>query len=373
MVWGCVTDADLAWDSRRTGRASRVPVDLTRTGPPTPRGPLRSRGDRRRRVANLAGFRARESVVHRPRPAARRGAGGVTVRPTSRRRRRRAGPADLTPSDRPSAGGCAVSRGGRRGHRCGPPHRALAGARARCPTVAGPEALLVARAGPWWSYDCPARRRARCRPRCRGVTAAGGGRRATGWSSGGPRRPPRRIRLQPAFAAAPWRRPASAGGRLDCSADGISLAAWDHGDRGVLGGHDRRAGRVPGRDAGGPLTGDAETPGQVGPARRRRPRPGAELALAEPDAAAPSGLWTASAPVARAPPAGPAPATLLAVSAWLRGDGAMANVALTSGHLTRRRATPSPACSPRTATVGPTGSRDDPRRGSADLDPGSEG
>jgi Domain of unknown function (DUF4192) len=45
------------------------------------------------------------------------------------------------------------------------------------------------------------------------------------------------------------------------------------------------------------------------------------------DAAAAEVLWTEC--TRRAPePLGPAPATLLAVSAWLRGDGAMANVAL---------------------------------------------
>jgi Domain of unknown function (DUF4192) len=47
-----------------------------------------------------------------------------------------------------------------------------------------------------------------------------------------------------------------------------------------------------------------------------------------PDAAAAEVLWTAC--TRRAPaPLDAAPATLLAVSAWLRGDGAMANVALT--------------------------------------------
>ena len=44
----------------------------------------------------------------------------------------------------------------------------------------------------------------------------------------------------------------------------------------------------------------------------------------------PSSLWTEC--TRRAPaPLDAAPATLLAVSAWLRGDGAMANVALDAG------------------------------------------
>ena len=52
-----------------------------------------------------------------------------------------------------------------------------------------------------------------------------------------------------------------------------------------------------------------------------------ELALG-PDAAAVEQLWTEC--TRRAPtPLDAAPATLLAVSVWLRGDGAMANVALT--------------------------------------------
>jgi hypothetical protein len=51
-----------------------------------------------------------------------------------------------------------------------------------------------------------------------------------------------------------------------------------------------------------------------------------ELALG-PDAASAEVLWTEC--TRRAPaPLDAAPATLLAVSAWLRGDGAMANVAL---------------------------------------------
>jgi hypothetical protein len=50
------------------------------------------------------------------------------------------------------------------------------------------------------------------------------------------------------------------------------------------------------------------------------------LALGE-DAAAAEALWTEC--TRRAPaPLDAAPATLLAVSVWLRGDGAMANVAL---------------------------------------------
>jgi hypothetical protein len=52
-----------------------------------------------------------------------------------------------------------------------------------------------------------------------------------------------------------------------------------------------------------------------------------ELAMGA-DAPAAESLWTEC--TRRAPiPLDAAPATLLAVSAWLRGDGAMANVALT--------------------------------------------
>ncbi len=52
-----------------------------------------------------------------------------------------------------------------------------------------------------------------------------------------------------------------------------------------------------------------------------------QLALGQ-DAAAAETLWTACTRRAL-PPLNAAPATLLAVSAWLRGDGAMANIALT--------------------------------------------
>ena len=77
-------------------------------------------------------------------------------------------------------------------------------------------------------------------------------------------------------------------------------------------------GGAPGRPRGGP--------GGLGAARRDVRDRALGLALGA-DAAAAEALWTEC--TRRAPaPLDAAPATLLAVSAWLRGDGAMANVAL---------------------------------------------
>ena len=81
---------------------------------------------------------------------------------------------------------------------------------------------------------------------------------------------------------------------------------------------------------------------RVGATRRRRARPRPGLALGDEPAVAEQ-LWTEC--TRRAPaPLDAAPATLLAVSAWLRGDGAMANVALDRAWK-RRPATASPGCS----------------------------
>lgn len=176
--------------------------------------------------------------------------------------------------------------------------------------------LLLVRSGRWWSYDCT-----------QGCCAPGAGTPVPGGPS--------------AVAVA-------------AIAAGAVIAA----DRSALG---ARIARVPGPDAGVLAAAARSLGGPAGGADRgwaalvdalELCRPGRTAALPDPavatvvwtltdtalrdralgfalgaDAVAAEALWTEC--TRRAPaPLDAAPATLLAVSAWLRGDGAMANVAL---------------------------------------------
>jgi hypothetical protein len=210
------------------------------------------------------------------------------------------------------------------------PHRSLvhelviALARAGVPVR---EALLV-RAGCWWSYDCP---HACCAPGAgtalpAEVTAlevaavATGvvverdrsdlGRRITGL--GGPARG--------AMAAACAQVAVECSARvLEVGFDAVAEESWSA--------ITAAAARCRPGAPGAALT-DRDVARIVWGLRDREVRDRAlELAMGE-EAAAAEVLWTDC--TRRAPaPLDAAPATLLAVSAWLRGDGAMANVALT--------------------------------------------
>ncbi len=176
---------------------------------------------------------------------------------------------------------------------------------------------VLARAGRWWSYDCP---HACCAPGA-GTPLPGGISPVTVAAiAAGAVVEPDRAALRARIA--PARGPA---------AEVCAEAVWRRGIEGA-------AGREPpeeliaralrccrsGRTVRLP---DAEVAAVVWALTDREVRDRAlALTLGE-DAAAAETLWTEC--TRRAPaPLDAAPATLLAVSAWLRGDGAMANVAL---------------------------------------------
>jgi hypothetical protein len=209
------------------------------------------------------------------------------------------------------------------------PHRALVGELVRALAalpVPVPEVLLV-RDGRWWSYDCP---HACCAPTA-GTPLPGGvpELEVAAVATGVVVAPDRddlagRIARPPdidgdAMVAACVR---AAG---ECSAaivaDGrkaTAEASWS-----VLTAAVARC-RPGGPPA--PLT-DDETARILWGLRDVHVRDRALQFALGPDAAAAEVLWTACTRHAPAP-LDSAPATLLAVSAWLRGDGAMANVAL---------------------------------------------
>lgn len=302
-------------------------------------------GDIAAALPALLGFRPRESVVL----ISLTGRGGVRVGLTVR--------GDLPPADgaaatavltrsvrtdRPSAVLVAVVseapdvpgadhvRRGRDGGPPGLPHRGLVHdvvvdlAQDGIPV----RAALLVRAGRWWSYDCP---RPCCAPGAgtalpEGVTALEAASVATGvvverdrgdlvrriTGPGGPARG--------AMAAVCRRVAAECSARvLEVGFDAVAEESWSAVTA--------AAGRCrPG--AARPALSDREVARVVWGLRDREVRDRAlELATGA-EAPAVEILWTEC--TRRAPaPLDAAPATLLAVSAWLRGDGAMANVALT--------------------------------------------
>jgi uncharacterized protein DUF4192 len=184
---------------------------------------------------------------------------------------------------------------------------------------------LLVRGGRWWSYDCT---EACCAPGAGEPLPGDVSVLATASAAAGQVVARDRTALEariapldgPARAAmeeVTWRlvdrraRPA----REDPDAE--ARRSWDAVLRAVRHCRPRAVGRLPDREVAGVLWALADV--------RVRDR-ALTLALGD-DAAAAELLWTEC--TRRAPaPLDAAPATLLAVSAWLRGDGAMANVAL---------------------------------------------
>ena len=212
----------------------------------------------------------------------------------------------------------------------GLPHRALVHALTVALASAGVpmrDALLVRR-GRWWSYDCP---HPCCAPAA-GTPLPGGVSEleVAAVASGMVVEPTREglaARIAPATGAARNAMAAAcARAAIECSAavldtgfDAVAEESWAAVAEAV-------SRCRPGGPTGTRLT-DDEVARVVWGLRDRGVRDRA-LALALGDApAAAEALWTECA--RRAPaPLDATPATLLAVSAWLRGDGAMANVAL---------------------------------------------
>ncbi|MGY1744971.1 DUF4192 domain-containing protein [Blastococcus sp. SYSU D00695] len=205
----------------------------------------------------------------------------------------------------------AVPRGG---DVPGLPHRDLAGAlvaAADAQAVPVREVLLV-RAGRWWSYDCP---RSCCAPGAGTPLPVGVSPVEAAAVAGGAVVERARSALADRIA------PPSADARRACASAVWEAAGSPHGWEAVTAALRRCA---PGRTGGLP---DPDVAAVVWALNDRDLRDRAlGCALGE-DAAAAETLWTEC--TRRAPaPLDAAPATLLAVSAWLRGDGAMANVAL---------------------------------------------
>lgn len=188
-------------------------------------------------------------------------------------------------------------------------------------------AALLVRAGRWWSYDCP---RTCCAPEAgtvlpEGVTALEAASVATGMVVERDRSHLLRRITAPTGAARTAMAATCEVVAVECSArvlevgfDAVAEESWSA----ITGAARRCRPDVP-RHA----LGDRELARVVWGLRDRDVRDRAlELATGD-DAPAAEILWTEC--TRRAPgPLAAAPATLLAVSAWLRGDGAMANVAL---------------------------------------------
>jgi hypothetical protein len=189
-----------------------------------------------------------------------------------------------------------------------------------------PEVLLV-RNRRWWSYDCP---RECCAPGAgaplpAGVTELAAAAVATGMVVAADRDElAERIARPPAFDGGAMAA-ACARAAADCSGD-IVVGGWDATAEASWVAITAVLARCrPGTPAARPT--DAEIARVLWGLRDGDVRDRAlELALG-PDAAAAEVLWADCTRRALAP-LDAAPATLLAVSAWLRGDGAMANVAL---------------------------------------------
>ncbi|MCF6745570.1 DUF4192 domain-containing protein [Blastococcus sp. KM273128] len=209
------------------------------------------------------------------------------------------------------------------------PHRALVHELVLALAAAGIAArdVLLVRRGRWWSYDCP---HACCAPAAgtplpAGVSALAAAAVCTGQVVAADRAA-LAGRLDPPPGSGPGMRAAcvrAATGRSarlrEVGAPALAEESWAAVRRAV-------ARSRPGTAGEGPLD-DDELAGVGWALRDVRVRDRAlQLALGA-DATAAEVLWTECA--RRVPaPLDAAPATLLAVSAWLRGDGAMAGIAL---------------------------------------------
>ena len=285
-------------------------------------------------IPHLLGFRPVESVVLMSLRGPGGGRVGLTVRADLPPPGQEADTAELLSgkvcSDRPRGVLLVVVTGSADGVDL--PHRALvhecvqALAAADVPVV---DALLV-RDGRWWSYDCPD-------PCC----APGAGTRLPGGVG--------ELEVAAvATGAVVERSRADLGARIAPSHDlrdrqamaaACTAAAEDTVDRVLAVGSDAVAEESwraveaaavrcrPGAPVPGARLRDAEVARIVCGLRDVEVRDRALALALGPDAAAVEQLWAEC--TRRAPaPLDAAPATLLAVSVWLRGDGAMANVAL---------------------------------------------
>jgi Domain of unknown function (DUF4192) len=192
--------------------------------------------------------------------------------------------------------------------------------------VAVPEALLV-RGDRWWSYDCS---RPCCDPDAgtplpRGVTALEAAAVVTGTAVADCREDLARRIAPPPGADQVAMADACARAGVEHAED-IQAIGWDATAEASWAALSAAVARC-GPGGPQPALSDAEIARLVWGLRDIDVRDRAlEIALG-PDAAAAEVLWTEC--TRRAPaPLDAAPATLLAVSAWLRGDGAMANIAL---------------------------------------------
>jgi hypothetical protein len=184
---------------------------------------------------------------------------------------------------------------------------------------------LLVRGGRWWSYDCP---EPCCAPGAGAPLPGGVSPLAAASAAAGqvlaPDRAALEARIAPldgparvAMEAATWRLVNRRARAARTDPDAEARRSWDAVLQAVRRCRPPEAGRLPDREVAGVLWALADV--------RVRDR-ALTLALGD-DAAAAELLWTEC--TRRAPaPLDAAPATLLAVSAWLRGDGAMANVAL---------------------------------------------
>jgi hypothetical protein len=184
---------------------------------------------------------------------------------------------------------------------------------------------LLVRGGRWWSYDCT---EPCCAPGAGeslpgGVSALAAASAATGLVVARDRAA-LEARIAPldgparaAMETVTWRLVDRRARAARADPDAEARRSWDAVLQAVRRCRPREAGRLADREVAGVLWALADV--------RVRDR-ALTLALGD-DAAAAELLWTEC--TRRAPaPMDAAPATLLAVSAWLRGDGAMANVAL---------------------------------------------
>lgn len=293
-------------------------------------------------VPHLLGFHPRESVVLISLHGPGGGRVGLTVRadipPAEHAHEAAASLAGTVRTDRPSGVLLAIVSEAADdpgpGGRASPdlPHRVLVWELVTALAeigVAVPDVLLV-RSGRWWSYDCP---HPCCAPDAgtalpTGVTELEVAAVATGTVVEQDRDALAARIARPVGPARQAMAAACAKAAVECSAavldtgwDAVAAESWT-----VITG---AVGRCrPGAPVAGMRLTDAEVARILWGLRDRDVRDRSlELALGA-DAAAVEQLWTQC--TRRAPaPLDAAPATLLAVSAWLRGDGAMANVALT--------------------------------------------